>query len=207
MAEEFDAKMDSVRKSIATDPKSAVKELRGLLAVIDRHTFLDHERPQMTTLLGHALLAAGDPKAAIGAFEQRLRMEKEDCADTADYPASCASALLNLGTAKMYAGETEAAVEIMHSSVEKFRLQIKREEPREARELQHFVHLRKLGEAELLYGIFLSRSGKPTEAREALDGCIATSRQILAEPEVQESLRTDAQRFIDQASKQRSSLK
>jgi hypothetical protein len=92
----------------------------------------------------------------------------------------------------------------MRASVEKFRHQVKRQEPRDGRPSWRFVHLRELGEAQLRYGILLSRSGKPMEAREAFDGCIETSLQMLDAPEA--NLRTNGQRFMEEARKRKTAI-
>jgi len=207
LADEFDAKWGAARQLVRNDPKSAVKQLQELLSIIAKHTFLEHNRPQILVTLGNAYLAGGDAKAAVSVFEQRLHMEDEDCRPGAKYPSSCASAQLNLATAKMSAGESATALDLVRSAVDNFQLQIKLEEPHEANELQHFVDLRKLGEAELVYGIFLARGGRWAEAKRVLDECIATSGKIISNSDVQPSLRTDAQQFIDLAKKQEAALR
>ena len=207
LADEFDAKWNSARQAVRNNPNSAVKQLQELLSIIDGHKLLEHNREQVPSTLGNAYLAAGDAKAAVGVFERVVQMKDDDCKPTAKYPSSCASAQLNLAVARMSAGDSAAALELLRSALDKFRLQIKLEEPRESNELQHCVQLRLLGEAELTYGIFLAHVGKSAEAKQAFDRCIATSGQILANPEVQQSVRTDAQQFIDLAKRQQSALK
>ncbi len=96
-------------------------------------------------------------------------MKDEECKPTANYPASCASAQLSLAAAKASAGDSAGALDLMGSAAEKFRRQIKLERPREATELQHYVNLLKLAEAELIYGVTLARASKSGEAKEALN--------------------------------------
>jgi len=206
VADEFDSKWESARQIVSTDPRNAIKRLQELLAIIDHHAFLEHNRPQLLVALGDAYMGAGELPAAVKVFEQRLRTD-EECKPNATYPASCASAQLDLATARMASGDVSVALDLARSAVENFRQQLKLENPREADELQHFVHLRKLGQAELMYGLFLARGGRAGEASQMLGQCVETLGQILANAEVQPSLRTDAQHFIDLARKQQAALK
>jgi tetratricopeptide (TPR) repeat protein len=207
LADDFDAKWNSARQAVRKEPTSAVRQVRELHSIIDDHKSLEHYRSQVLATLGDACLAAGDTKAAVSAFEQLLDMEAEECKPTAKYPSSCASAQLSLATAKVSAGDSAGALELMGSAAEKFRRQIKLEGPREPAELQHYVHLLKLAEAEVVYGVTLARVGKSEEAKKALNRCIVATSEIVANTEVQPSVRTDAQEFMDMAKGQKSLLR
>ena len=201
-ADEFDAKFAVARKAVRDNPKDAVKQLRALLDAIAANDFLNHNKPQVLNAIGQAYLASGQASDAIKIFEQRLAMEQDNCKAQASYPSGCAEVQSDLANARIAAGDFGTATDLAREAVENFRRQVKLEQPYETQELQHYVHLLKLGQSTFVYAALLARSGNGTEAKLALQQTIGSLTEIVSNTEVQPSIRADAQQLLDLAKKQ-----
>jgi tetratricopeptide (TPR) repeat protein len=206
VADEFDAKWESTRAMIRSDPATAIQRIGELLATIDRHPLLEHNREDLQRGLGEANMVAGNRPAAMKIYEQLLQTEP-GCKPKATYPAACGEAQMDLAVVKMMSADVPGALSLEQAAAANFRNQLSLETPRELDGLQHYVHLCKLGEAQAYSAILLAGPGKVDEARRVLDECVTALGKVFANTEVQPNLRNEAQRYLDLAKLQQSKLK
>ncbi len=174
------------------------------MTLVKEHPFLEHYRPGLLVQLGQAYLAIGQPRKAVEFYQQRLALSDDDCKPQSTYPAECGRARMDLGIATILAGDG-GGLDLLKQAVDDHRRQVKLDGGPE--ELQHFVHLRHLSEAAIVLAGAYVRSGKPAEARAALEESRNAAAKILSVPDVQESIRGEAKQFIGIIEKQLEVLK
>jgi tetratricopeptide (TPR) repeat protein len=201
ISEAFDEKLAAARRE--RDPKNAVAQLETLRAEADQHEFLHHHRPQLLVYLGQAYLAGGQAKKAVGFYEQRLAFEADECKPEASYPSACGTAQMDLGVAQIAAGQP-SGLEMLKNAVANHRRQVKLDGKPE--QLHHFVDLRHLSEAAMVLGVVLVRFGQISAARTSFEESRQAAAQILANPDVQASLRDEAKGFLAFIQKQEAGL-